>query len=134
MWTIMLPSWCLVCPAADDDFVIFWNAPCGQVLMFLRWCLVHLQLMMNLFQGNAICKSMLKYSSIQSKQFSHYLSHKSIYESLKSDQDSSSSNHLVFCSYKQSCRGTSLVLYIFSSLNKNLFSSNLMRSWTSALT
>ena len=34
-------SWCLVHPAADDDFVICWNAPYGQRLVLPSQRLVH---------------------------------------------------------------------------------------------
>ena len=37
----MLPSQCLVHPAANDDFVIGQNAPYGQVLVFPSQRLVH---------------------------------------------------------------------------------------------
>ena len=36
----MLPRWRLVRPAADDDFVLCWNAPYGQVLVLQSWRLV----------------------------------------------------------------------------------------------
>ena len=37
----MLPSQCLVHPAANDDFVIGQNAPYGQVLVFPSQRLLH---------------------------------------------------------------------------------------------
>ena len=37
---LVLPSWCLVLPTADDDFVKCWNTPFGQLFALPSWRLV----------------------------------------------------------------------------------------------